>query len=209
MRTTVKLVLAALTAAAALASAVSSASAAHLSVSNQGFRASWTPLTFSEPFGFFTVRCNITMEGSFHSGTIAKTTGSLIGYITEANVARPCTGGEAWVWNGTESFLRTGNSLPWHMRYNGFTGTLPAIASVKLILERPKFTIEIRGVCLGTYQPTSQNGAAILSGGTARIQAGTESTRPIEGNCPAGSFNGTSNTATQQGTTRAITITLI
>jgi len=209
MRTTVKLALTALTAAVALASAVSSSSASHLSVSNQRFRAVWTPLTFSEPFGFFTVRCNITMEGSFHSATIAKTIGSLIGYVTAANVAHPCTGGEAWAWNGTERFLRTGTSLPWHMRYNGFTGTLPNIATIRLILERPKFTIEIRGICLGTYQPTSQAGTAIFTSGTTRIEAGRESTRPIEGNCPAGSFNGTSNTVTLQGTTTAITIRLI
>jgi len=209
MRMTLRFAFAAIASAVVLASAVGLASANRLSVTNQRFRAVWTPLTFSESFGFFTVRCNITMEGSFHSATIVKTIGSLIGYVTTANVSHPCTGGEAWAWNGTERFLRTGTSLPWHLTYEGFTGTLPGITGVRILLVRPKFTIEVRGVCLATYQPTNQNGTALVSGGTMRIQAGTETSRAIEGNCPAGAFNGTSNTVTLQGTATAITIRLI
>ena len=209
MRKTAKLGLAALTAAAVLASAVGSASARNLSVTNGSFRTTWAPLTFSEPFGFFTIRCNITMEGSFHSTTIAKVIGSLIGYVTSARVQHPCTNGEAWAWNGTERFLRTGNSLPWHLTYEGFTGTLPNITGVRVLLVRPKFTVEFPGICLATYQPANQNGTAIISAGTMRIQAGTETSTAIEGECPRGSFNGTSTTVVLLNTTTPITIRLI
>src|SRR5438270_9952949 len=113
-----KLLIAVFSATVMMALAVSSASAAHLSTGNQNFRTVYTSLNFAEPSGFFgTISCRVTMEGSFHSATIAKVIGSLIGYVTRATAAT-CTGGGATI---------NQPSLPWHVRYGGFTGTLPSI----------------------------------------------------------------------------------
>ena len=50
----------------------------------------------------------------------SKGVGSLIGYITQA-ILRPCA-------TGTASILR--ETLPWHVRYAGFSGSLPNITSL-------------------------------------------------------------------------------
>jgi hypothetical protein len=143
------MLLGALTAALVLASAISTASANRLSVSNTGFRVTWTPLTLGSQAGGSgtTLACNVTLEGSFHYNTIVKVLRSLIGYVTKAAVAHPCTGGEAWTHNGVESnSLGTfRNNLPWHVTYEGFQGPLPNITGVRLLL-RPLFTINILGV---------------------------------------------------------------
>jgi len=210
MRTTPKLALTALTAAALLASLAGSGSARNFSVTNKNFRAVWTSLTFREPFEFFNVRCNVTMEGSFHENTIPKVLESLIGYVTRAVFSHPCTGGEGWAWNGTEGALTGASSLPWHIRYQGFTGTLPNISTIGITLVRPKFSIN-SGVCLGTYQPATQRYILnIAAGRTTTTRADeTQISRPVEGNCPEGGFRGTSNTVTLLGTTSAISISLI
>jgi hypothetical protein len=120
---------------------VHGASARNLSISNQNIRAVWNPVFIIVPMTPVAEhRCTLTLEGSFHSRSIAKVAGALIGFITRAAVAHPCGGeGEMWVHNGTEEPLgvRTANSLPWHMTYQGFTGTLPDISEVR---------IRIRGV---------------------------------------------------------------
>lgn len=68
------------------------------------------------------VICPMTLEGSFHSATFNKITGSLIGYITRASMEEArCTGGGA-------TFLQ--ETLPWHIRYRGFAGTLPFISAM-------------------------------------------------------------------------------
>jgi hypothetical protein len=209
MRTTVKLTLVALTAAVLLASLVASASARSFSITNRSFRAVWAPLTFAEPFNFFTIRCNVTMEGSFHSNTIAKVVNSLIGYVTRAIAGRPCTGGEGWAWNGTEGALTGATSLPWHITYGGFTGTLPNITGININLIRPKFTIQ-NAVCLGTYQPNIQRGTInVAADRTTTITPGTETSSAVEGSCPAGRFTGPSQRVTLLGTTTAISVTLI
>jgi hypothetical protein len=70
------------------------------------------------------IACPVTLEGSFHSGTIRKAIGALIGYITRAT-ANPtsCTGGGM-------TLLR--ETLPWHIRYRGFQGVLPRIEVVRI-----------------------------------------------------------------------------
>jgi len=209
MRTIVKLSLAALTAAALLASLVGSASARSFSVTNRNFRAVFRPLTFQEPFNFFRVTCNVTMEGTFHENTIPKVLETLLGYVTRVGVTHPCTGGEGWAWNGTEGALTGASSLPWHIRYQGFTGTLPNITTIRVNLIRPKFSIN-NGICLGTYQPAAQRGILEITGGTTRIRADeSQIISRIEGNCPEGRFAGTSEVVTLLGTTTAITVSLI
>jgi len=212
MRNTMKLALASLAAALLLASIVSAASAAHLSSTERTFRAVWTPLTFAESFGFFNVRCNVTMEGSFVERTIAKVVGSVIGDVTSAGVAHPCTGGEGWAWNGRESILGVvqSTSLPWHLTYEGFTTTLPNIATIRLLLVRPKFSIST-AVCLSTYQPANLNATANrnTTTGTIRLTPNGESQEQLSGNCGAGAFTGESGTATGAGNATAISVSLI
>jgi len=196
-------------AVAIMACVIGSASARSLSVTNRNFRVTWTPLTYSEPFAFFSVRCNVTVEGSLHENTISKVIGSLVGYVTRAAVAHPCTGGEGWAWNGTEGALTGASTLPWHITYQGFTGTLPNIASVRLSMRGFKFSINT-GVCLGTYAPAVISGTANISASrTMTLTPGTELFRAIEGSCPEGRYSGTSGTLVLLGTTTAISISLI
>jgi hypothetical protein len=72
--------------------------------------------------GSSVIRCDLTLEGSFHTRTFAKTRASLVGYVTRAAISRPCTGGEPQL---------LAESLPWHLRYDAFTGTLPRLTSVR------------------------------------------------------------------------------
>jgi hypothetical protein len=91
-----------------------------------------------------TIRCRVTLEGSFHTGTIAKVARSLIGSVSRAIVAHPCTNGEAWADNGTEAEpLGTApNKLPFHITYESFTGTLPNIANIGLLYSRFSFVVQ-------------------------------------------------------------------
>ncbi|HEX7291518.1 MAG TPA: hypothetical protein VF250_10370 [Conexibacter sp.] len=80
----------------------------------RGFRITWTELTWVRE-----VRCRVTLEGTWHGRSLAKTVSALVGYVTRATIqSEACTGGRATVLSRT---------LPWHMRYSSFTGTLPNI----------------------------------------------------------------------------------
>jgi hypothetical protein len=136
MRTRTRTLLGGLAAALALASAVGVASAARLSLSNQTFRQVWSPMTISTAAegGGEVIRCNVTMEGSFHYRTFNKVSRSTIGAITRSIFAHPCTGGEFWAANGTEEAglgTPVENTLPWVINYEGFEGTLPNITGVR------------------------------------------------------------------------------
>lgn len=158
MRTSKKLHLTALTAALLLASAVSTASARNLSISNLNIRATWSRLEFTSGLG--TARCALILEGSFHSRTIAKAPGTLIGAITRFAYG-PCTGGTP----------RT-RGFPWRLSYESFSGILPSIGSVRLLLSR--FVIQ-EGNC--TYGSSTDNLAF-----EAGLSAGEITTlKPVEG----------------------------
>jgi hypothetical protein len=224
MRNSTKVTLTALVAALAFACALGTASARNLSVSNQNFRIVWTPLTFTEG-GIFNVRCNVTLEGSFHYRTIVKAPRALIGWVTRAIVSRPtCVTNagfeaQAATWNGTELILgaATANTLPWHVTYEGFNGTLPTITGIRVLLRSIRFTLEVPATgCLGIYGEPNANimGTVNVSGGVATtITPGTE-TLPVNGGgrpeaCPArGGFTG-NGTVTLLGNTTRITVTLI
>jgi hypothetical protein len=113
-----KLLLATAGATVLLGALASSASAGRLEISTQAIRSQWRSLQFNAPFGTFT--CQVTLEGTLHSRSMVKTIGSLIGYITRARFG-PCTTGSATILTET---------LPWHVRYSGFTGILPEINSL-------------------------------------------------------------------------------
>jgi hypothetical protein len=163
MRLRSKLLFAGLAAAALLAAAVTLASANRLAVSEQQFRQIFTNLRF-EAAGH-NVNCAVTLEGSFHSRTMAKVLESLIGYVTLASVTA-CTGGTARVLS---------ESLPWHIHYLGFGGTLPIITSVKLGLAGAAFRIETSaGSCL------TQTSDAHLAVGIVNVEAGVVTELRVE-----------------------------
>jgi hypothetical protein len=130
-----------------LTAITTNATARNLSTSEQSFRATFASLEF---IAGATIRCRLTLEGSFHTRTIAKVANSLVGAITRAIVAHPgCTGGEAWADNGieTEPLGTAPNKLPYHLQYEGFAGTLPAITTLNLAVSR--FSFVVQGTILG------------------------------------------------------------
>lgn len=209
MHKSVKLALTAMTAAFILASALSTASARNLEVSSQTFRVVWSNLEFTNEFGIGTVRCSVTLEGSFHSRTIPKVERLLIGAITRANVGTStCTGGRA---------TPSTEILPWHVTYENFTGTLPAIRTVGLLLSRIGFLLEASG-CNGRYGEARDNisGSGTVEGGggitTLAPVAGRNRARlvlTLSGICPAfGGFVGSGNVTVLNGAGR-VTVRLI
>lgn len=143
-----RLAIAAVASTVVMALVVSSAPARSFSISNQQIRAVWSPMIFRDPLGGV-VECPVTLEGSLHSRTIAKVSYSLIGYITTARVGVPtdCVGGEATILN---------ESLPWHVRYFGFDGTLPDITRIRILLSGGAFRIRNpNGTCLFTLRDTT------------------------------------------------------
>jgi hypothetical protein len=148
-----RLALTALGASALLAAGVSTASAGRLSTSNQSIRATWRALEFAGTGSI--IRCQVTLEGSFHSRTIAKTSGSLIGMVSRVRVKQEsCTNGIAAAFNGAERYNGTTspNTLPWHLRYVSFEGTLPTIRGVKVSLAGFRFGVrDGAGNCTGQY----------------------------------------------------------
>jgi hypothetical protein len=122
MRYRSKLVFAALVVTLSLSLAVAGSSARRFSFSASAFRVVFREIEWGFENG--TVRCPLTLEGSFHSRTVSKVSGQLIGYITNAQAPEtepPCTG-------GTFQVLR--ETLPWHLRYQSFEGTLPNISGI-------------------------------------------------------------------------------
>jgi hypothetical protein len=216
MRNRSKLILAALTAALALGALVSAATATRLAVSNQLFRVTWKSLSFNGGSSFGQVLCPVTIEGTFHSRTIVKSVGALIGFVTSATVASSsCTGGSARVLQ---------ESLPWHVLYTGFEGTLPKIATLFVSMLGGKFQVHSNlnlQNCL--YEATAANpmkGAInrnTSSGAAESLRPNENEPIPISsGNtepfkCPPNGFlEGTSNTMGVQGNTSTkITVTLV
>lgn len=115
-----------------LATAVGSASANRFSFSNRSFRSVWSSVSFEA--GGTTVRCPVTFEGSFHSATLQKVVGALVGFISRATAATgSCTGGRVTVQQET---------LPWHLTYTGFEGTLPNITHVNTNMANATYRVE-------------------------------------------------------------------
>jgi len=207
MRTRSKLILAGLSAALLMSLAVGSAQANRLSVSNKNWRAVWSRLVFTNSSNSGLVTCPVTMEGSFHSATIRKVLGALVGYVTRATAGRPCIGGAATV---------NQSSLPWHITYEGFEGTLPLIIEIFLLLRNVNFTVEVFGVRCGYGKPEDNlRGIATIQVSTGLILLDGEASgilTKLSGGllCPGtGKFNKESEPVTQLGTTTKIAVTLI
>jgi hypothetical protein len=149
----------ALSATCLFALATSTASAGTLSTSTDGFLAQWRSLEVVSSLGVV-IRCPVTLDGSFHSRTIAKVARSLIGYITLAVIHQTaCSNGRGAALNGTETYngTTTPNTLPWHATYESFSGSLPAIQSARLLINRFRFGITVPGICTGQYGATTDN----------------------------------------------------
>jgi hypothetical protein len=148
---------AALAATALLAVCVAAASANRLSTSSTTFRVVWTSLEAGS--GAASVRCPVTIEGSMHATTMAKVAGALVGYVTSGAIgSSSCSGGTATI---------DREALPWHIRYRGFTGTLPNIASVSYGLVGAQVTANVSGMLCTTRTTEANPGIA-----TSSISAG-------------------------------------
>jgi hypothetical protein len=138
-----KLLLAAAGATVLLGALVSTASAGRLEISETRISAMWRSVEFALPS--VTVRCEVTLDATLHERTMIKDLGTLMGYITRA-ILGPCS-------NGTYTILTS--TLPWHIRYSDFEGTLPEITS--LIVHVIGFSWRISGggnTCLARSSTT-------------------------------------------------------
>ncbi len=192
-----------------LALAVTGASARNLRISNQNVRAVWSALRFI--VGGNTISCHVTLEGSFVEATAAKVVGSLFGRVTRAAV-NTCTGGSATILNAT---------LPWHIVYRGFSGTLPRIRTVQFGILGVSFEIQPSGslACLAATEANHPaTGNVVLeesgSGTVTELVTLVEAEIPLRGGgglCAFGGeghYEGSSQMTVLNSTTR-ITITLI
>jgi hypothetical protein len=208
MRNRSKLLIAVMAATVFFAMALSSASANRLSVSSRNIRVVWSPLTFSGAGRI--IRCNVTLEGSFHNATITKSVGSLIGYISRGTAGGCGAEGSATV---------TQSTLPWHVRYRSFTGSLPSITGVGLSLVRAGFAIEDGSITCttGTTETNPAVGIANVrseTGAITGLRADETVGIPLRGGfglCSLagnGTFSGT-GVVSVLGATTGVTVRLI
>jgi hypothetical protein len=197
-----------LTAALLLASAISTASARNLSVTGSNLRIVWTNIEFTNEIGVPATRCSLTLEGSFHSRTIPKVERLLIGAITRA-IFNACTNGR---------FRASTEILPWHLTYENFTGTLPAIRTVGLLLNRAAYLQEVPGFCNGRYGSATDNisfTASLEGGGGITTVVPVEGrnrwalTQTLSGICPTRAGFRNEGTVTVLNGTARVTVRLI
>jgi len=174
------------------------ASARTITYSESRLTARFARVEFSGAGG--TTRCNLTLSRVFHSRTISKVLESLVGLITEASVGG-CDPG-----TGSATILR--ETLPWHLRYNGFSGTLPNITAIQYKVVGFAYRVREPGSleCL----VTTTAGAPIItrSGATSGVNTAEE----VEGtfNCFFISSRVRGTTLTSGGSVSpVVTVTLI
>ena len=181
-----------------LAACVGVASAGRLSTSANTVNAVWTRLIFSGGIG--NVECEVIVNGTFHERTISKIRGSLTGLITAANISRCARGGG--------SVLR--ETLPWHVRYDSFQGTLPNISLIRALvvglafrIREPTFGIE----CL-SRATAEEPGAITFNLDGSRQVATANASGTIRCTSFNGTLSGTSSTIGEAAGAR-VTVTLI
>jgi hypothetical protein len=185
------------------------ASANTLSLSNRQIRTTWARLEFigewegGAQIGNY---CAVTLEGSFHSSTLRKVAGALVGHLTRASVAR-CQ---------LELITVSPLALPWHIRYQGFRGTLPTLTGLSIDVVGMSWDLNSGGIrCL--YRSTTARPAAA----SILVTRGVLSALTFSGAVPKGVEDifcslptqllmlGSSGPVTLLGTTTAVTVTLI
>ncbi len=129
-----------------LATFVAAVSARILSTSEADFAFTWSELTLATAEGALPVSCQVTLDGSFHSTSIAKINGALVGLITHASISS-CSGGTATLLQGT---------LPWHVTYEAFLGELPSVDAIRFAITGMSIGVQATGgsVCLATTTPS-------------------------------------------------------
>jgi hypothetical protein len=163
-------------------------------------------MTFKElGFAGATIRCRVTLEGSFHSLTVTKVSGQLIGAVTRAIFDEPnCTGGKQ---------RALSEKLPWHVKYISFTGTLPNITRVTIALIGVQWLVEAFGFvsCLYTSSDARPFRGIITreAGGVATSIAAEGRISSNTGGCPEIEYSGSSGTVTNETGTVNSTITLV
>jgi hypothetical protein len=219
-----KLILAALVATCSLGLAVGSATAGRLSTTNTRFRVTWNSMRFADPTGESSIQmsCRVTLEGSFHSSTIRKIAGALIGSITRGAVdSNNCRGT-----NEPHRITVLAETLPWHLTYESFAGTLPNITSVTFLVSR--YSVQFSSVVFGitafclyrdagraeenvaeTATRNTATGAITVNAPVGGRRASFFRGTPIPEACPAfGEFSG-GGEVFLLGSTNRISVTLI
>ncbi|MGB2711705.1 MAG: hypothetical protein WBC33_09320, partial [Conexibacter sp.] len=110
-----------------------------------------------------TVACDITRTISLHR-TIPKTAGALAGLVTRVDLS-----------NCDEPVRVLTETLPWHLRYNSFSGTLPNPGVINFAAVNLSWLVEFLGGlfrCL--YSGTVLVGAVITGGVIVEIRYGPE-----------------------------------
>lgn len=136
------------------------ASASRFSIGEPRFRATYTNFRFYN-VGTLEIRCPVTLEGSFHSATIRKLQGALVGFITRASVvSASCTGT-----GGGTSMRWLTTRLPWHIKYETFTGMLPNIATILYRVFEMEFALNytVMGVPLECLYRTTEPKPLIMT----------------------------------------------
>lgn len=199
MRLRSKLLLASLTAALALCVAVASSSANRLSLSERGFRFTWTPITFIyEISEAHRANCNLTLDGSFHSSTFPKAPGTLIGSITRTSIS-------------TCGITVLTETLPWHIRYDAFVGRLPTIGELKVSFTGVALRVNEFGcLAFSTVELPMRWLLEISRGAVGRVTADPTIGLLARGLCESENFRyqGVA-TLTRPSSTTAIAVTLI
>jgi hypothetical protein len=127
-----KLLLAAVTSALLLALVASTATALRsLEASPAGAITATAPVTFTSGTN---VTSSVTLTGELHRN-IPKTRGALAGFI------RGCTSTLGTAFGFVRIAITCALTLPWHVRFDSFTGTLPRIATIKLIVLNVSFLL--------------------------------------------------------------------
>jgi hypothetical protein len=198
--TLVKLVLGAFVVILPLAAMAGAAAGRRIEASESLLYGLFTPLRMVSAEGSFSIACNITILATMISRTFSKVSGASIRRVGHVVVAEPCTGGRARV---------LAETLPWDVRFNSFTGTLPSITSIRLQVVGMALQVEVLfGTCL--YATSGAHPAMFdenlnAAGEATGIRALSEFRIPSQtGFCPEARLEGTGTVVagTERSTTR-------
>jgi hypothetical protein len=211
-----------------LCAAVGSATARRFELSSTTFRITWPELhaefVYLETNQRMSIKCPVTVEGSFHSRTLSKVSGSLIGYVMRESVNEAACIAKSLTLE-FEGIREAPSSaklqlLPeaWHIRYTSFSGILPTITQIRVLFSG--FALRAYELTLGTclYRSTAASPVAWLfdlnaEHAVTRIKA--EEAGPFTPFSEGSFFCGErvlvegAGTVTQQGIARAITMRLV
>lgn len=196
--------------AAALMLACGAASANSLSISGafnaRSFYIAWNLVQFGEDAG--SVECPMSLQGTFHETTLGKSGGALIGHIVGHTLdGEACEGGDVTILSAT---------LPWHVQYEFFSGTLPNISEIGV--DVVGMAVGIRtGIFFSCLATTTSLSPMVLrlarnieSGTISAVILDPDEQIPLSGTfCPEhGTISGVGE-ATITGTERRIVVSLI